>query len=72
MFEELIDEEIKSEEDEDDRICVDEATNGKEAVEKFEKFFLNSKCLNPTCRNSCYRLIIMDLNMPIMDGFEAS
>lgn len=73
---ELIDEEIKSEDSESeklqDRIIVDEAINGKEALEKFEKMFMKSKCTNPTCKLSCYRLIIMDLNMPIMDGFQAT
>jgi len=37
---------------------IDHAINGKEAVELASK--------------NCYDLILMDLEMPIMDGFEAS
>ena len=47
---------------------IDEASNGKEAVEKFKMKF-DKPC---KCSNRSYRLIFMDLQMPIMDGFEAS
>ena len=43
---------------EDSEIDIDVANNGKIAVEKFEK--------------SKYELILMDLQMPIMDGYEAT
>ncbi len=39
-------------------IIIDIANNGKEAVEKF--------------KSNAYELIIMDLHMPIMDGYEAT
>ncbi|EGR30178.1 hypothetical protein IMG5_138970 [Ichthyophthirius multifiliis] len=38
---------------------IDEAYNGKEAVEKIQK-------------NNNYDLIFMDINMPILDGFQAT
>jgi len=41
-------------------LTVDEAANGKEAVEKFKK--------NP----ELYSLILMDVNMPVMDGLEST
>jgi two-component system, sensor histidine kinase and response regulator len=31
-----------------------------------------SRCANEACPHPIYRLVIMDLNMPIMDGFDAS
>lgn len=42
------------------KIAVDIATNGKEVVEIFSN------------NSSKYELILMDLHMPIMDGFEAT
>jgi len=45
---------------------VDKADNGVEAVALFRKN------LEKTCCNVRYKLILMDLNMPVMDGFEAS
>jgi CheY-like chemotaxis protein len=39
--------------------------NGKEAIEKVVKKVKSECCCG-------YRLIIMDINMPIMDGIEAS
>ena len=45
--------------------------NGKEAYEQFEKMFMAPRtCLH--CKFPFYSLIVMDLNMPVMDGFEAS
>jgi len=45
-------------------LSSDEATNGKEAIEKIKE---------STFRRCCgfYKLVLMDCNMPIMDGFEA-
>jgi two-component system sensor histidine kinase/response regulator len=43
------------------------AYNGKQALEKVKEsmaFYQNKEC--------SYKLILMDLNMPIMDGFEAT
>ena len=54
-----------------DKIQIDEATNGKEAVETFKAKF-ESRCANEACPHPIYRLVIMDLNMPVMDGFDAS
>jgi signal transduction histidine kinase/DNA-binding response OmpR family regulator len=45
---------------EESRVEIDFAENGKEAVDKF------------LANRGSYRLIFMDLQMPIMDGFEAT
>lgn len=47
---------------------VIEAQNGKIAVDKFKEY--NSKLCN--CQNRAFKLIVMDLQMPIMDGYQAS
>lgn len=52
------------------KIEIDEATNGEEAVKLFEKNLLKD-CQSQSC-NRAYKLIIMDIGMPIKDGFEAS
>ena len=44
---------------EDSGITIDIANNGQVAVEKFQK-------------NNDYELILMDLQMPLMDGYEAT
>ena len=55
------------------RVPYDEAMNGQEALDKFKKhnhIQKSKKCMN--CKYPCYTVIIMDLNMPIMDGFESA
>ncbi len=47
-------------------LTVDKAFNGKEAVALFDKNMVK------TCCETKYKLILMDLNMPIMDGYEAT
>ena len=48
------------------QITVDKAMNGQEAVNMY------SENLKKTCCNTKYKLILMDLNMPLMDGYEAT
>jgi CheY-like chemotaxis protein len=43
---------------------VDCALNGEEALEKVEERVKKY--------DSCYKLILMDINMPRMDGFECT
>jgi CheY-like chemotaxis protein len=52
------------------KLEIDEAMNGEEAVKLYEKNLLR-ECSNPLCQRS-YILIIMDIGMPLKDGFEAS
>ena len=47
---------------------IDDACNGKVAFEMFEEKF-NKPC---GCINRAYRLIFMDIGMPVMDGLESS
>ena len=47
---------------------IDESSDGKVAFEKFEEGF-NQPC---RCINRTYRLIFMDIGMPVMDGIESS
>jgi CheY-like chemotaxis protein len=47
-------------------VKVDKAMNGKEAVILFKKNIYKECC------NNRYKLVFMDLNMPVMDGYEAT
>lgn len=48
------------------KIKVDKALNGQEAVNLF------TRNLYKSCCNLRYKMVMMDLNMPIMDGYEAT
>jgi two-component system sensor histidine kinase/response regulator len=47
-------------------IIVDMAMNGQEAVEMFKKNHMK------TCCDVRYKIVFMDINMPIMDGYQAT
>ena len=49
-------------------IDIDDAPDGKIAFEKFKQE-LQKPC---GCKNRAYRLIFMDIGMPVMDGIESS
>lgn len=44
-------------------LIIDEAINGEQALQKIKELKESS--------SKTYNIIFMDLNMPIMDGFEA-
>ena len=47
----------------------DKAMNGQDALNKVKARLNTCKCVR---KNSNYKLIFMDCNMPIMDGFQAT
>eukprot|EP00356_Strombidium_inclinatum_P012531 CAMPEP_0170484356 /NCGR_PEP_ID=MMETSP0208-20121228/3840_1 /TAXON_ID=197538 /ORGANISM="Strombidium inclinatum, Strain S3" /LENGTH=106 /DNA_ID=CAMNT_0010757671 /DNA_START=2495 /DNA_END=2812 /DNA_ORIENTATION=+ len=49
--------------------ACDHAFNGREALEIIEKDVLKQREYGQECT---YPLILMDCNMPVMDGYEAS
>ena len=50
------------------KLEIEEAPNGKIAVEMFREGF-NREC---GCSNRAYKTIFMDVQMPVMDGIEAT
>jgi CheY-like chemotaxis protein len=56
------------------KLKSDRALNGKEAVKLVEDRMVRNEVEPCTCpRNRTnYKLIFMDCNMPIMDGFQAT
>ena len=49
-------------------VDIDDASDGKIALDKFKQEF-DKPC---GCINRAYRLIFMDIGMPVMDGIESS
>ena len=49
-------------------IDIQEAVNGKDAVDKYEKAIKK----NCKCKHRAPKLILMDIQMPVMDGITAS
>ena len=49
----------------------DEAHNGLEALNKFKDLLSKPGC-SGVCLKPYYKLIIMDLQMPEMDGFQST
>tara|TARA_B110000285_G_C14855003_1_gene481799 strand:- start:154 stop:435 length:282 start_codon:yes stop_codon:yes gene_type:complete len=49
-------------------IDIEDACNGKIALDKFKAGF-EKPC---NCINRTYRLILMDIGMPVMDGIEST
>ena len=51
------------------KVSADKALNGLEAVNKFKEREKQAPCLCTNRRPTQYRLVFMDCNMPVMDGF---
>ena len=47
-------------------ISVEKALNGQEAVNMY------AKNIQKKCCDTRYKMVLMDLNMPIMDGYEST
>ena len=50
------------------KVNADISTNGKECLDSI----LKKKELNCNCNKSSYKLLLLDMMMPVMDGFEAA
>ena len=61
---------LKEDPDFSQKIQIDEAMNGQQALDMFKN--CQGSCSNPNCHNKFYKTIIMDLQMPVMDGFDAT
>ena len=50
------------------QIITEKCENGKECIEKIEE---KRTCKCKVCNTECYKMIILDVLMPVMDGIQA-
>lgn len=51
------------------KILVDECNNGKEGIDKILE---KNKNICPICKTDTYKLLLLDILMPVMDGVETA